>query len=290
MKAILLVLMILVVSILWPADLSYGACPEEPYDSGICDTLYAEVYPHDTLFTGPGYFVRVPVYITHDILDPIEDSLAMMVIPLCYTHTNPTKYCSLSSYWNTLAFSGSALSQSIFRNLDSTPNRFLNMYADIPNPGSDFTLMVSTQEQHFWFTWIGTNQESPRWGDGSRDLAFTITFKVEDTMTVCVDTCFFLGGRYAFYRSDAHGYVPRDNLSCCFRVFCPVIGNPTRGINGDCEINVSDIVFLIGYLYHNGPPPKPMESGDANCDGIVDVGDVIYLINYLFKGGPAPSC
>jgi hypothetical protein len=28
--------------------------------------------------------------------------------------------------------------------------------------------------------------------------------------------------------------------------------------------------------------------GDANGDGSVDVSDVFYLINYLFAGGPAP--
>jgi hypothetical protein len=29
--------------------------------------------------------------------------------------------------------------------------------------------------------------------------------------------------------------------------------------------------------------------GDVNGDGVVDVSDVFYLINYLFAGGPAPK-
>ena len=60
--------------------------------------------------------------------------------------------------------------------------------------------------------------------------------------------------------------------------------------NGDGVIDVGDVVYLINYLYKNGPPPVPIEAGDANCDDVVDVGDVVYLINYLFKGGPPPSC
>jgi hypothetical protein len=28
--------------------------------------------------------------------------------------------------------------------------------------------------------------------------------------------------------------------------------------------------------------------GDVNGDGIVDISDVFYLINFLFAGGPAP--
>jgi uncharacterized delta-60 repeat protein len=60
--------------------------------------------------------------------------------------------------------------------------------------------------------------------------------------------------------------------------------------NGDGVVDVGDVVWLINYLYKNGPPPVPLEAGDANGDDSVDVGDVIYLINYLFKGGPPPSC
>jgi hypothetical protein len=60
--------------------------------------------------------------------------------------------------------------------------------------------------------------------------------------------------------------------------------------NGDGKITVSDAVYLINYLFKEGPAPVPLASGDANCDGQLTVADVIYLINYLFKGGPVPGC
>ena len=60
--------------------------------------------------------------------------------------------------------------------------------------------------------------------------------------------------------------------------------------NGDGIINVGDVVYLVTYLYKNGPAPSPIEAGDCNCDGIVNLGDVVYLISYLYKGGPAPGC
>ena len=61
--------------------------------------------------------------------------------------------------------------------------------------------------------------------------------------------------------------------------------------NGDKELTVSDVVYLINYLFKGGPKPVPeLVVGDANCDGSESVSDVIYLINYLFKGGPAPGC
>ncbi|MFH0930987.1 MAG: FG-GAP-like repeat-containing protein [Candidatus Zixiibacteriota bacterium] len=60
--------------------------------------------------------------------------------------------------------------------------------------------------------------------------------------------------------------------------------------NGDGTLTVSDVVYLINYLFRGGPAPDPMEAGDANCDGKVTVSDAVYLINYLFRGGPKPIC
>ena len=58
--------------------------------------------------------------------------------------------------------------------------------------------------------------------------------------------------------------------------------------NNDEKLNVSDVIYLINYLFKGGAEPVPVEAGDANCDGHNNVSDVIFLINYLFKGGPAP--
>jgi hypothetical protein len=60
--------------------------------------------------------------------------------------------------------------------------------------------------------------------------------------------------------------------------------------NCDGLKNVSDIVYLICYLFKGGPPPCLLKAGDFNCDGRITVTDVINLLNYLFKGGPPPPC
>jgi aminopeptidase N len=63
----------------------------------------------------------------------------------------------------------------------------------------------------------------------------------------------------------------------------------TRGdVNHDGEMNVTDVMYLINYLFMGGPAPIPRESGDVNCNGVVDVADVVYLINNLFISGPPP--
>jgi len=53
--------------------------------------------------------------------------------------------------------------------------------------------------------------------------------------------------------------------------------------------NLSDILFLVNYLFKFTAPPTPTCRGDVDTDGIVDLSDVIYLVNYIFKGGPKPK-
>jgi hypothetical protein len=68
---------------------------------------------------------------------------------------------------------------------------------------------------------------------------------------------------------------------------------PARGdVNADGVINTVDVVYLLNYLYINGPEPActPITAcGDANKDSLVNASDVVYLINYLFVNGPPPA-
>lgn len=66
---------------------------------------------------------------------------------------------------------------------------------------------------------------------------------------------------------------------------CPV----QRGdANSDNKLTVSDVVYLVNYLFKGGRTPDPFCRGEVNCDGKVTISDVVYLVNYLFKGGPPP--
>jgi Zn-dependent metalloprotease len=60
----------------------------------------------------------------------------------------------------------------------------------------------------------------------------------------------------------------------------------------DGQVNVSDAVYLINYIFGAGPGPTPPEAGDPDCNGMVNVTDAVYLIAYIFGGGAVPcqSC
>lgn len=287
MKSILLFVAVLAACILWPSDLSLAQCPEDPNDNGICDTLYVEFCPPDALFSGPGHLVQVPIRVTNDILNPAIDSIAGFVIPLCYTHSNPSKYCSLSGYWNnTNLYPDPNLDRSIFRHLDGETNWMTTLSEHSSIYPWDTIILMLDGTSHFWLSLVPTGMQDQRFWGGSRVLVATMTFRVEDTMTVCLDTCFWpISGPFNFVRSDAVTYVPRDNMPYCFSISSPAVGD----VNADGVIDIGDVVYLINYLYRDGDPPDPVEAGDCNCDQMVDLGDVVYLVNYLYKGGPAPG-
>lgn len=58
--------------------------------------------------------------------------------------------------------------------------------------------------------------------------------------------------------------------------------------NGDGNISLVDVVFVINYLFNSGEASNPPERSDVDCDGEVNLTDVVYLINYLFRGGSEP--
>ncbi len=64
--------------------------------------------------------------------------------------------------------------------------------------------------------------------------------------------------------------------------------------NGSGSVNISDVVFIIAYIFSGGAAPgecnTPQGLGDANGSGSVNISDAVYLIAYIFAGGPTPHC
>jgi len=61
-------------------------------------------------------------------------------------------------------------------------------------------------------------------------------------------------------------------------------------INYDLDVNLLDIMYLINYLYQEGPPPPKPAAADVNSDGYINLHDITYMVNYLYKDGPPPEC
>jgi hypothetical protein len=68
--------------------------------------------------------------------------------------------------------------------------------------------------------------------------------------------------------------------------------NGASSVCGDCNssgsVSVSDVVFLLNYIFAGGPAPMPASVGDVNCSSGISISDAVYLIRYIFSGGAAP--
>jgi hypothetical protein len=137
------------------------------------------------------------------------------------------------------------------------------------------------------------------WGDMNRDSSIDVQVYIPDALDgayeigVVADSAADSAATFslrAYYKGETTTLaqdVPVANIPSEPYVF----ETYTCGdANGDGVINVTDVVYLINYLFISGPAPDPIQAGDVNCDGMVNVSDVVYLINYLFISGPPPSC
>jgi VCBS repeat protein/dockerin type I repeat protein len=63
--------------------------------------------------------------------------------------------------------------------------------------------------------------------------------------------------------------------------------------NGDGDLDVSDAVCMIKYLFMGGAGGgmvvRCLEAADSNNDGVIDCSDAIFVFNYLFLGGDTPA-
>lgn len=105
------------------------------------------------------------------------------------------------------------------------------------------------------------------------------TISTDDLSAICVDSL-LSPQTITMIVTDVNEFVDYARISLWIGL---------RGdADGDCVIDISDVVYLIRYLFEEGPEPIPPEAGESNCDGIIDIADVVYLLNYIFINGPPP--
>lgn len=59
----------------------------------------------------------------------------------------------------------------------------------------------------------------------------------------------------------------------------------------DCsggDINIADLVYLVDFMFNDGPPPDPYYVGNIDGIGPIDISDLVYLVDFMFNEGPPP--
>ena len=89
------------------------------------------------------------------------------------------------------------------------------------------------------------------------------------------------------------GGPPPVGCTCLNPEIHPCVADSCNGqfpgdANGDGQLDVADMSYLLEFICQNGPPPVPLANGDPNGDCLIDSSDVSFLARYLFNGGVAP--
>ncbi len=134
------------------------------------------------------------------------------------------------------------------------------------------------------------------------DTAFSITIGPVDSIytgrTICLDSCWYPpSGVWKWDGGAGVGYrYPAWDGPHCFTVgYDACCMPPIRG-NIDYDpgdaIDIGDLVYLIDFMFTDGPAPECMEETDINGSGVgspVDISDLVHLVDYMFNGGPEPA-
>jgi hypothetical protein len=237
-------------------------------DLGICDTLYVVPWSEtDTCFivgsdticiNNPGEnfpcFLHVPLLVTHDSNTFyweygnkwVQDSITGFVVPLAWSRTNPTVYCSLSAYWNENVMTpyDPRFPRSVWRHfhpseLDSNRMAWLASqgleWLAILNVTSDSSWYYYGGDSlfappHMWMALLVTEETDRRWWEGDRTLLATLTFRIADSMHICIDSTWWPpASNLGFIRYDAKRYFPRDNLPLCIWGGPPILVTSPNG-------------------------------------------------------------
>jgi hypothetical protein len=172
----------------------------------------------------------------------------------------------------------------VVRSTNTAPTTFA-----LSSPDSGLAIPITTLLPQF--TWLSSSDPDPL--DSVRYTLFIATdqhFNFSKQIPDLTATSYTLtdsltwGTRYWWKvkANDLNGGSAWSNQVFTFRTVTP----------GDADnnglVSLSDVVYLVNYIFGGGPAPQPLPSGDADCSGRINLSDAVYLINYIFSGGPAP--
>ncbi len=115
---------------------------------------------------------------------------------------------------------------------------------------------------------------------------------VADSIFVGTDSDEAHSYQYLMIAEDASGQLsPHSSIltvqytsGCC--VFRGDINH-----SGALPIDIGDLVYLVEYMFADGPQPACHAEADVNGDGaeLIDIADLVYLVEFMFNEGPEPS-
>ncbi len=109
----------------------------------------------------------------------------------------------------------------------------------------------------------------------------------------------FDGGNFVSCQETAQGGLIWDNVDSFFDITYDIGGTPgqvsgdvvIRGhisgdVNLDEKVDVSDLIYIVDFMFADGAAPQVMQTADVNASGgAPDIGDLVAMVEYMFSTG-----
>ncbi len=124
------------------------------------------------------------------------------------------------------------------------------------------------------------------WVDKNNDFASTGLVLQSDGLITGIPVVI---GNITFTAVATDDVGSTDEQPYTFEIF---MGYVCGDIDNSGGIDISDLVFIINYMFSGGPAPPVLASMDVDGSGTIDISDVVYLVAYMFgvPQGPDPIC
>ncbi|HDS01724.1 MAG TPA: hypothetical protein ENO07_06860, partial [candidate division Zixibacteria bacterium] len=144
--------------------------------------------------------------------------------------------------------------------------------------------------QPYYHEFLGLGGQRPyTWKKITGQFPYGVSFNTYDSVAVLEGVPTWESS-YSFTIELSDNSIPAgaDTMICSIEIIPAEPEYICGDANADENVNVSDAVYIINYVFIGGLEPEPYESGEVNCDGAVNVSDAVYIINYIFVGGTEP--
>jgi len=108
---------------------------------------------------------------------------------------------------------------------------------------------------------------------------FILNIKVGDCSPQTYPSCTLLSGPFQGNAAEPQTPLPPGAAGMDFK---------RADANSDGNIDITDAIVTLNFLFLAGPVPSCKDAADTNDDERVDVSDAVYSLAYQFNGGAAP--
>lgn len=143
--------------------------------------------------------------------------------------------------------------------------------------GNDFGVWTNAASVQIFENNNWGASDGPEDPDGTDEVYIGQCYAVDSMMNTVAE----------LFPAEGLGNGVSDNVD-----YCPWIPWSCCVVRGDVDhsgtINVVDLIYLVNYIFFEGPAPPCFEEGDVDSDTAINVVDLTYLVDYLFFAGPPP--